>query len=545
MATNQTLNGSFTANGSITASGTLIVNSAITANSSNGTAGQFLTSSGSGVYWSDPPAGGGGGGGGVNTAASYTWTNNHTYATGTTLQLGVASGGGSVTYGEGQGVFSWTLANVVEGSGNLTFSTDPESSAATVVAGLSAGSVLTLTPFEGESFQVTVQDIFGGEEGTIYFVSVGAGGSAGSGGSFATGSAPTPILAANNVTIKFTDAANTVFVVGNNNLRIGKDDYNWNGSGYGIKASTSSAGYSSFANYVWFGAGGSGEYFKAVKLFGQAPNEKYAVGTIQYSEWQAGGMLSMSGIRYIANTDYKDAFQTVSETFIDPRYDSTVVNATANVYVRVLPFTPSVSNAHRNFMIVFKSHPTVNTSLTWETAWFKPAPGLTLPTTIYANTNPVVSGYIEGNYFYVTTVSNKLSELDTVTIAGSLGVGTAASGTTGEIRATNNITAYYSSDKKFKENIKDVDGALEKVCAIGSKTFEWTDEYIQTHGGEDGYFVRKSDFGVIAQDVQAVFPQAVRTREDGTLAVDYEKLAVLSFGAIKELVKRIEALEAK
>jgi hypothetical protein len=128
---------------------------------------------------------------------------------------------------------------------------------------------------------------------------------------------------------------------------------------------------------------------------------------------------------------------------------------------------------------------------------------------------------------------------------GSFGVGVAASGTTGEIRATNNVTAFYSSDKKLKENIKDVENALEKVCVIGSKTFDWTDDYIKEHGGEDSYFIQKSDFGVIAQDVQTVFPQAVRTRDDGTLAVDYEKLSTLAFGAIKELVKRIEILEAK
>jgi hypothetical protein len=127
----------------------------------------------------------------------------------------------------------------------------------------------------------------------------------------------------------------------------------------------------------------------------------------------------------------------------------------------------------------------------------------------------------------------------------SLGVGTAGSATAGEIRATNNITAYYSSDRKLKENIQDVDNALDKVCSIGSKTFDWTDEYIAAHGGEDAYFMQKSDFGVIAQDVQSVFPQAVRTREDGTLAVDYEKLSTLAFGAIKELVKRIEALEVR
>jgi hypothetical protein len=128
---------------------------------------------------------------------------------------------------------------------------------------------------------------------------------------------------------------------------------------------------------------------------------------------------------------------------------------------------------------------------------------------------------------------------------GSFGVGTAASGTTGEIRATNNITAYYSSDIKFKENVRVIDGAVAKVSAIGGKYFDWTDAYVAEHGGEDGYFIQKADFGVIAQDVQAVFPQAVRSRPDGSLAVDYEKLSALAFAAIAELVKRVEVLEGK
>jgi Chaperone of endosialidase len=127
----------------------------------------------------------------------------------------------------------------------------------------------------------------------------------------------------------------------------------------------------------------------------------------------------------------------------------------------------------------------------------------------------------------------------------SLGVGTAGSATAGEIRATNNVTAYYSSDKQFKENVKDIPNAIEKVAAIGGKTFDWTDAYLEAHGGEDGYFYQKSDFGVIAQDVQAVFPQAVRSREDGTLAVDYAKLSALALAAIAELTKRIEVLENK
>jgi hypothetical protein len=128
---------------------------------------------------------------------------------------------------------------------------------------------------------------------------------------------------------------------------------------------------------------------------------------------------------------------------------------------------------------------------------------------------------------------------------GSFGVGTAASGTSGEIRAINNITAYYSSDRTLKENIQEIPNALEIAVAIGSKTFDWTDAYIASKGGEEGYFIQKADFGVVAQDVQAAFPQAVRTRPDGTLAVDYQKLGTLAFGAINQLLKRIEALEAK
>jgi hypothetical protein len=128
---------------------------------------------------------------------------------------------------------------------------------------------------------------------------------------------------------------------------------------------------------------------------------------------------------------------------------------------------------------------------------------------------------------------------------GSFGVGTAASGTSGEIRATNNVTAYYSSDARLKENVRDIPDALSAAMAIGGKLFDWSDAYIKSRGGEDGYFVRKADFGVIAQDVLAVFPQAVRERDDGMLAVDYEKLCALAFAAIKELKNELDALKVR
>jgi hypothetical protein len=61
-------------------------------------------------------------------------------------------------------------------------------------------------------------------------------------------------------------------------------------------------------------------------------------------------------------------------------------------------------------------------------------------------------------------------------------------------------------------------------------------------GGEDGYFVRKHDIGVIAQEVQAVLPELVGTREDGYLAVKYEKMVPLLIEAIKAQQKTIDSL---
>lgn len=128
---------------------------------------------------------------------------------------------------------------------------------------------------------------------------------------------------------------------------------------------------------------------------------------------------------------------------------------------------------------------------------------------------------------------------------GSLGVGTAASAVAGEIRATGDITAYFASDALLKENVRPIDGALRVVGEIGGKLFDWRDEHIAARGGEDELFVRKADFGVIAQDVEQAFPLAVRTRPDGHMAVDYAKLTALAFQAIVELKAELDTLRAQ
>ena len=127
----------------------------------------------------------------------------------------------------------------------------------------------------------------------------------------------------------------------------------------------------------------------------------------------------------------------------------------------------------------------------------------------------------------------------------SLGVGTAASGTTGEIRATNDVTAFYSSDVALKENITNIPDPLESIKKLNGVLFDWKKEYMDKRGGEDGYFVRKKDVGVIAQEVEKVLPEAVAQRPDGIKAVKYDRLTCLLIEAVKKLQDKVESLSQK
>ena len=127
----------------------------------------------------------------------------------------------------------------------------------------------------------------------------------------------------------------------------------------------------------------------------------------------------------------------------------------------------------------------------------------------------------------------------------SLGVGTAASGTTGEIRATNDVTAFYSSDVALKENITNIPDPLESLKKLNGVLFDWKKSYLDQRGGEDGYFVRKKDVGVIAQEVEKVLPEAVAERPDGIKAVKYDRLTCLLIEAVKKLSAQVEVLSKR
>ena len=123
----------------------------------------------------------------------------------------------------------------------------------------------------------------------------------------------------------------------------------------------------------------------------------------------------------------------------------------------------------------------------------------------------------------------------------SLGVGTAGSGTAGEIRATNNITAFYS-DERLKDFEGTIINALEKIRQLNGYYFKENETARKL-----GFKNNRLQVGVSAQEVQKVLPEVVTEApiDKQYLTVWYDKLIPLLVEAIKELEEKVKKLEGK
>jgi hypothetical protein len=144
--------------------------------------------------------------------------------------------------------------------------------------------------------------------------------------------------------------------------------------------------------------------------------------------------------------------------------------------------------------------------------------GSTIPV-IAATLNQDNSAQFQGN---IVGAAN-MSIAGTVYVAGS-------------VLANGDITAYYTSDQRLKTNLQKIDNALDKVNQLEGITFNWNELAV-------GKNMSVREAGLLAQQVNAVLPEAVTTRTDGYMAVHYEKTIPLLIEAIKELKAEIEQLK--
>ena len=145
-----------------------------------------------------------------------------------------------------------------------------------------------------------------------------------------------------------------------------------------------------------------------------------------------------------------------------------------------------------------------------------------------------------GSWIQSIADSGSAQQLSLNPSGGNVGIGTTAPGyaldVNGDVRATSYL---YASDRNLKTNIQTINSPLAKIVQLRGVTFNWKSN-------------NKPSVGLIAQEVQQVFPELVTADNSGMLSVQYGNLVAPLVEAVKEqqeeiqsLNQRLEVLEAK
>lgn len=123
--------------------------------------------------------------------------------------------------------------------------------------------------------------------------------------------------------------------------------------------------------------------------------------------------------------------------------------------------------------------------------------------------------------------------------AGNVGIGKATPGYKLDVQglvASNGQVL--TSDARFKKNLLPIESSLSKILKLEGISFEWKTEEYKDKGFQEG-----RHYGVIAQQVEKVLPETVKTGLDGSKSVAYTEIIPVLIEAIKEQQKEIEQLK--
>lgn len=117
---------------------------------------------------------------------------------------------------------------------------------------------------------------------------------------------------------------------------------------------------------------------------------------------------------------------------------------------------------------------------------------------------------------------------------GNTGIGVVSPAYKLDVNGSVGATAYYyTSDKRLKKNITPLKDSLSKIQKLNGVTFTWKDS-------------NEDSFGLVAQDVEKVYPELVNTNsKTGFKSVQYGNLVAPLIEAIKEQQKQIDSLRSE
>ncbi|MFA5928405.1 MAG: tail fiber domain-containing protein [Candidatus Margulisiibacteriota bacterium] len=123
---------------------------------------------------------------------------------------------------------------------------------------------------------------------------------------------------------------------------------------------------------------------------------------------------------------------------------------------------------------------------------------------------------------------------------GNVGVGTSDPGAwklyvAGSAGGTG---SWNSSDQRWKKDILKIGSSLEKLSRINGVSYKWDKANFPKMNFDDG-----KQLGVIAQEVEAVYPELIKENSDGYKHLNYNGLFAPVIESIKELKAENEALK--
>lgn len=124
---------------------------------------------------------------------------------------------------------------------------------------------------------------------------------------------------------------------------------------------------------------------------------------------------------------------------------------------------------------------------------------------------------------------------------GHVGINYGGYSTTYALRVSGNCYAtgtWIGSDIQFKTNIGEINSPLSQLMQLRGVSYNWNKTDFPDREFNDGVQV-----GLIAQEVEKVFPDMVMTDENGEKAVAYYQLIPMLLEALKQQQRQIDELK--
>jgi len=232
-----------------------------------------------------------------------------------------------------------------------------------------------------------------------------------------------------------------------------------------------------------------------------------------------GGMTYNPSSNTLTATTFKGNLNGTASSASSATNSTNAVNSTNATNVNVL-----ADSSNSNRYLNFSSGTSGNTRIRAHGGlYYKPSTGTLVTSTINATTASITNLTVS-NFSLSSNTDISCRDLNAsrnVTASGNV--------TCRNLTASGNVNS--ASDSNLKEDIEVISGAVESLKQINGVNFTWKSS-------------KEKSMGVIAQDVEKVFPDIVDTNDDGLKSVNYSGIIGALVEAVKELSARVEELEA-